>query len=279
MLTVLRNIDIFDLGHFGRRVTEVTPLGKDGDWNTYRFDFISYDDLSGLRFDPAGASVAIKEVRLYRHELPRKVAFNKEGAKADYSNEYFTVKRAIDGKAQDDDDGWASDPDLGETRLASFQTQDKISFKGGVKLRFLMDQQYLTSKHSIGRFRLSVTQQEDVRYGIPPELVEVVETPVDKRSDEQREQLKKFHKKDSIERKGLLAVLNKAKVPREGDKELETLRYRIALLKQPISEDHQLVELKRAIDLSTKQLENQRLTVAQDIAWALINNPAFLFNH
>ncbi len=263
----------------GRRVTEVTPLGKDGDWNTYRFDFISYDDLSGLRFDPAGASVAIKEVRLYRHELPRKVAFNKEGAKADYSNEYFTVKRAIDGKAQDDDDGWASDPDLGETRLASFQTQDKISFKGGVKLRFLMDQQYLTSKHSIGRFRLSVTQQEDVRYGIPPELVEVVETPVDKRSDEQREQLKKFHKKDSIERKGLLAVLNKAKVPREGDKELETLRYRIALLKQPISEDHQLVELKRAIDLSTKQLENQRLTVAQDIAWALINNPAFLFNH
>ena len=30
--------------------------------------------------------------------------------------------------------------------------------------------------------------------------------------------------------------------------------------------------------MSTKQLTDKRLTSAQDLAWALINNPAFLFN-
>ena len=30
--------------------------------------------------------------------------------------------------------------------------------------------------------------------------------------------------------------------------------------------------------LSTTQLANQRLTGAQDLAWAIINNPSFLFN-
>jgi hypothetical protein len=40
-----------------------------------------------------------------------------------------------------------------------------------------------------------------------------------------------------------------------------------------------VAEYKRAIELSHKQLANPRLTAAQDLAWALINNPAFLFNH
>ena len=270
-----------DALYSGRRVSDPTPLGKDDDWKTYRFDFISYDDLAGLRFDPAGATVAIKEVRLYRHELPRKVAFNKEGAKADYSNKSYPVRRAIDGKVRDDYDGWASDPILGETRLASFAFEEKdiIDFKGGATLRFLMDQQYLTGKHTLGRFRFSVTDQEEVLYGIPPELVAVVETPVDQRTEKQTEQLKDFHKKDSKKRKELVTALNQVKVPRQVDKELKQLRYRVLVLGQPLPEDPQLLDLKRAIKLSTRQLENQRLTVAQDIAWALINNPAFLFNH
>ena len=40
----------------------------------------------------------------------------------------------------------------------------------------------------------------------------------------------------------------------------------------------ELATLKRAADLSTQQLQNARLIGAQDLAWALINNPAFLFN-
>jgi hypothetical protein len=49
-------------------------------------------------------------------------------------------------------------------------------------------------------------------------------------------------------------------------------------LGEPLSSDPKLATLKRAAELGTKQLEQARLIGAQDLAWALINNPAFLFN-
>jgi hypothetical protein len=43
--------------------------------------------------------------------------------------------------------------------------------------------------------------------------------------------------------------------------------------------DPQLVLLRQDIEMSIKQAAARRLTAAQDTAWALINSPAFLFNH
>jgi len=40
-----------------------------------------------------------------------------------------------------------------------------------------------------------------------------------------------------------------------------------------------ILQLCRAVALSDDQLENRRLTVAQDIDWALINSPAFSYDH
>jgi hypothetical protein len=56
------------------------------------------------------------------------------------------------------------------------------------------------------------------------------------------------------------------------------LRQRLTEVSQPLPIDPKLAELRTAVDLSTRQLQNARLTFAQDLAWALINSPAFLFN-
>jgi hypothetical protein len=46
----------------------------------------------------------------------------------------------------------------------------------------------------------------------------------------------------------------------------------------PIRLDPILVQLRIDAEASKRQITDKRLTVVQDLAWALINNPAFLFN-
>ena len=57
------------------------------------------------------------------------------------------------------------------------------------------------------------------------------------------------------------------------------LQPQLAASQQPIPMDAKLLQMRRAVELSEEQLKNKRLTVAQDVVWALINSPAFLYNH
>jgi hypothetical protein len=73
--------------------------------------------------------------------------------------------------------------------------------------------------------------------------------------------------------------LEVAKKPRPEDPQVTKLKARLELVSQPLPMDTTLKQLRRAFDLSSQQMKNTRLTAAQDVAWALINNPSFLFNH
>jgi hypothetical protein len=75
-----------------------------------------------------------------------------------------------------------------------------------------------------------------------------------------------------------VALANGSK-PLPPDPKLVELQNYLAGVSRPVPEDLKLVQLRQDVEISTKQLENKRLTAVQDLAWALINSPAFLFNH
>ena len=63
------------------------------------------------------------------------------------------------------------------------------------------------------------------------------------------------------------------------DPKLKELRDQLEFAQRPVQPDPALVNLRRDLEMSVQQATARRLTAAQDIAWALINSPAFLFNH
>jgi hypothetical protein len=63
------------------------------------------------------------------------------------------------------------------------------------------------------------------------------------------------------------------------DPNLTALAAELADAEKPVADDPVLVRLRSDVAASTKQLSDRRLTATQDLVWALVNSPAFFFNH
>ena len=88
-----------------------------------------------------------------------------------------------------------------------------------------------------------------------------------------------YFRVSSAELKKLNETLNKENKPLPEDSQVTSLKKRAERLSQPIVDDGKLVRLRDDVKESETQCSQARLTAAEDIAWALINSPAFLFNH
>lgn len=203
-----------------------------------------------------------------------KVAFAE--AKADFSQKNYEPKKAVDGKV--DNSGWAIHPKEGTDRTAIFIPKEKFGIEGGSRLIFTLNQNYNSKKHAIGKFRLLVTTDEKVEIGPPTDIGAILALAGDKRSEEQRKRITDYFKSVDKDLAAKTKELAEAKKPRPVDPKLKGFKAGLAKAEQPLMIDPKLAELRRARDLSEKQQGTIRLTAAQDIVWALINSPAFLFN-
>ena len=132
----------------------------------------------------------------------------------------------------------------------------------------------------LGRFRLSVSDEPvEATLGLSESLATLANTPKAQRSKEETEAGLVYFKTSSPELQKLQAVVAKEKQPLPVDDLVLQLQSRIERLKKPIADDSKLVSLRNDAKESQTQIEHAKVTAAEDISWALINSPAFLFNH
>lgn len=201
-------------------------------------------------------------------------------ARATFSQDGYPVATAIDGKVADRDNGWAISSNVTVPQTAIFETTELLSFPQGTLLTVVIKQHYQDKAHSLGRFRLSVTNAPaPIDFQTPENIRLLTAIAPDQRDDTQKKTLLDFFQNGDIGWKQRQLALTEAQKPRAPDAMLAQLDANLAKANQPLPIDPLLARLRHEAQLSEEQTKALRLTAAQDIAWALINNPAFLFNH
>ena len=125
---------------------------------------------------------------------------------------------------------------------------------------------FSTAKNPVG---LSLADEYQAHFTTPPE----------KRSQPQKDILSAYFRKIDPGLRDRQGALAEAQKPLPVDPKLQELQTTLKDVSRPVGEDERLVQLRNDAKMSEQQLTNRRLTAAQDVAWALINSPAFLFNH
>jgi hypothetical protein len=128
---------------------------------------------------------------------------------------------------------------LGENHAAAFEIE-RWPVEGSSRVVVTMQFNYTDGKHNLGRFRLAGTSSPPplALTGPPDAIAAILAVPSAERSDEQRAALAKFFR----------------------------------------ANDSELARLETALAENAKLQSDPRLMGAQDLVWALINTPAFLFN-
>ena len=199
--------------------------------------------------------------------------------KADFSQKDYAAAEAINGKRNESGDGWAIAPQGGRDHWLTLKF-DKPLTRGedGRKLQVHLDQRYTDRQHVLGRFRVWYTTASDpLEVGLPAEVAAAA--AAESRTPEQTRAIVDYLKTTDAATRGKELEIAKAAKPRPTDLKLVALRKAAAEAAKPLPPDPMLVRLERAAKLSGEQFETPRLTAAQDLAWALMNSPAFLFNH
>ncbi len=275
----------------------VSVTGKSGR-DTYTFTVKS--DLKGItalrleaiadpklpRSGPGRApdgNFVLTELQVFVHkagskDLPRKIDL--VNPLADFSQENFDVRYAVDGDENSRDRGWAVSPATGVSHWATFHLKDVLANEAGTVFTIKLHSQFVTPGFTLGRFRIAVsTAKQPVGVSVSEEMKTILTTPADKRTAAQKETLTKYFQAIDPELRKRRQEVAESRKPLPVDARLKELRDILADVSRPLAEDPLVVQLRQDVATSAAQLSNRRLTAAQDISWALINSPAFLFNH
>ena len=248
---------------------EVLPSGEETNFGPGRF--------------PSDGNFVLGELGLKVGELgtganPTDAKFTT--AVADFNQANFEIQKAIDGRRGDENNGWAVSGGFGVPHFGALTLEKPIGdAEKGVRLRFEMNQPR-KGGFAIARFRLWVTTgAAPVQVGYPQPVIDALKKIPATRTDADKAALAAYWNEYDPELSKRRLTLAKFQMPLQTDPGILERRTAIAKAEEPIRLDSRLVQLRQDIEQSKAQAANKRLTGIQDLAWALVNTPAFLFNH
>jgi len=199
---------------------------------------------------------------------------------ADFNQPNFEIQKSIDGRRGDENNGWAVSGSHGVPHFGALTLEKPIGdAEKGVRLRFEMNQPR-RGGFAIARFRLWITTgAAPVQVGYPQPVIGALKKIPAARTDADKAALAAYWNEydPELSKRRLTHVKNQLPLPTDAG--VIQRREAVATSELPIKLDGKLVQLRQDAEQSKAQLANKRLTGVQDLAWALINNPAFLFNH
>ena len=201
-----------------------------------------------------------------------------QNAKADFLQAGFNVALAIDGNAGNQN-SWAIATAGGVIHWATFETKTPLGTDEGTVLKFVIHQNHSAKEHLLGRFRISATTKKAPGLSLPESLQSIAATPEEERTDEQKETVRAWFQKSDAGLVNQQKAVATAKAPVPEDSGVTQRKKSLAFVTRPVPDDPRLLQLRKDVGFSDKQLVSLRLTTAQDLTWALINTPEFLFNH
>jgi WD40 repeat protein len=197
----------------------------------------------------------------------------------DFDQGGFSAAAVIDDKLNDQG-GWAVFGATGVEHWAVFALAEPLMLQPGEILQWRIHQFHDAESHRLGRFRLSVGKHDgELMLGLPESLSAIAAIPRSQWNPQLVKEGLDYFRGASSELMGLRATVQRESQPLPEDEQVVVLKKRIERLALPLPDDSRLVRLRSDTKESESQLANARLTAAQDLAWALINSPAFLFNH
>lgn len=253
----------------------------DGNFVLTELDVTAMPMAAGAPAAKAAAKASPKQAAKKARKAPAgavPVAFSR--AKADFSQKKFDVKTAIDGKRdQGAANGWAISNQQGQRHLAVFQFAKPVGDEQGATFTLNLAQIFREG-YNLGRFRIWVTHSKaPLDFGRPAPVVAALKTPADQRTKEQSAALTAYQRLIDTPYLKREQALWTSRKPLPVDPKLLALREAVADAKLPVPVEPRLAQLRDDVKMSKQQATDARLTAAQDLAWALINSPAFLFNH
>ncbi len=230
---------------------------------------------------PANGNFVVTEIEAFiaAKETPAKktpIRFKK--AVADFSQGGFDPSQAIDGN-KGNQKGWAVSPKGGIVHWAVFSADKPVKLDGPATLSVVLHQNHNAEDHRLGHFRISACKAAgESNLGLPEEFAALLSADPKDRSAESLGPLLSYLKKSDEPWQKLQQAVAAKKKPLPEDPMLVKLQAEAKALSEETKDDTKLLRLRSDVAASHNQLKNKRLTLAQDLTWALINSPAFLFN-